>query len=82
MKNAWQLALVAGAVLAVSATFIVPVVSSGMYRDFGDSAAHRYEMMAWTLLYYFVQYVVIFFFNSALVGAAMIRSPRASGRCV
>ncbi len=61
------------AVAVVSVSFFVPifVVEHGV-ELFAEGAG---EMLAYPLifLFYVVQYTVIFFFNSALVGAAMIR---------
>ncbi|HTA65652.1 MAG TPA: DUF6159 family protein [Xanthomonadaceae bacterium] len=61
------------AVLLVMATFIAPVVSTGMYQHMGSGDPMRPILYLWSFLFYFVQYIVIFFFNTALVGAAMIR---------
>ncbi|MFC3551302.1 DUF6159 family protein [Lysobacter cavernae] len=58
----------AAATLMVLATFLVPMIGWRVFQHgFGVSAA------VWTFLFYFCQYTVILFFNSALVGAAMIR---------
>lgn len=60
------------ATLLVAATFIVPFAITGGAEWFsGDQASY----LAYTVgfLFYLVQYTVIFFFNSALVGAALIR---------
>ena len=62
------------AALLVLITFVGPVVLlQGV-----DPRAAGYEEMSWPMLvwmfgFYLVNYFVIFFFNSALVGAAMIR---------
>lgn len=56
------------ATLVVLATFLVPMVGWRVFQHgFGVSGA------IWVFLFYFCQYSVIVFFNSALVGAAMIR---------
>jgi hypothetical protein len=60
--------------LLVVVTFVVPVVLSGIF----DSAALESSGMpavGWVFgfLFYVVQYFVIFFCNTALVGAALIR---------
>ncbi len=56
--------------LLVLATFLLPIFGLGLLPRDGSSAA------AWWLvgfLFYLSQYFVIFFFGSALVGAALIR---------
>lgn len=59
------------ATLIVSASFIVPLVVTGAFeRSMEGSEAPALVFM---FLFYLVQYFIIFFFNSALVGAAMIR---------
>jgi len=62
-----------GAMLAVFACFAVPVVGldalDGLSR--GSSASPGFYLVVF--LFYFSQYFVIFFFNAALVGAAMMR---------
>jgi len=61
------------AVLIVVATFMAPIFATGMYKYMGHGQPVNPGMYAWLFLFYFVQYIVIFFFNTALVGAAMIR---------
>lgn len=60
------------AMLLVTATFIVPLIVTG---SFERMAEHSSQGMAWLtlFLFYLSQYFVIFFFNAALVGAAMMR---------
>ena len=58
--------------LIVAAAFVLPAFGMGALdglREGGMSAA----AYVFAFLFYLVQYFVIFFFNSALVGAAMIR---------
>jgi hypothetical protein len=56
----------------VAASFLVPLFFSGAFDEAGREPPDA--VFAVTLfLFYLVQYFVIFFFNSALVGAAMIR---------
>jgi len=57
------------ATLLVAATFLLPILGLELFegRDFGPLG------MALGFLFYLCQYTVIFFFNTALVGAAMIR---------
>jgi hypothetical protein len=60
------------ATLVVAATFIVPLIVTGAFeqtRIEGSEAPY----MVFAFAFYLVQYFIIFFFNSALVGAAMIR---------
>jgi hypothetical protein len=60
------------ATLVVAATFIVPLILTGTFErsiEPGDETAY----MVFVFLFYLVQYSIIFFFNCALVGAAMIR---------
>jgi hypothetical protein len=60
------------ATLIVAATFIVPLILTGTFErsiEPGDETAY----MVFVFLFYLVQYSIIFFFNCALVGAAMIR---------
>lgn len=61
--------------IAVALTFLVPVIMFGVFQAGADGAAVNFGpvSMVGTFLFYLVQYSVIFFFNSALVGAAMIR---------
>ena len=55
------------ATLMVLATFLVPMIG---WRVFSQGAA---SSVIWVFLFYFCQYTVIVFCNSALVAAAMIR---------
>jgi hypothetical protein len=60
------------ATLVVSASFIVPLILTGAFERSiapGDEAAY----MVFVFVFYLIQYFIIFFFNLALVGAAMIR---------
>ncbi len=60
------------ATLIVAASFIVPLIATGAFERSiapGDETSY----MVFVFLFYLVQYFIIFFFNSALVGAAMIR---------
>ncbi len=60
------------ATLLVGASFVVPFAISGGWRVFSEGDA-PYLGYVLGFLFYLVQYTVIFFFNSALVGAALIR---------
>jgi hypothetical protein len=63
------------AVLAVVACFALPVFGVAGYDGVARMLRHdaTVEQYAIGLLFYIVQYFVIFYFNAALVGAAMIR---------
>ncbi|WP_116812382.1 DUF6159 family protein [Steroidobacter cummioxidans] len=60
------------ATLLVAVSFIVPLMFTGAFQEFADETASAGSLVV-LFLFYLVQYFVIFFFNSALVGAAMIR---------
>ena len=59
------------ALILVTASFFLPLVFSGTGFEVSESTGPVGYILLF--LYYLVQYTVIFFFNSALVGAAMIR---------
>jgi len=65
------------AMLLVIASFAVPIFGSGVYERYlgaaGGTPPDRALLYVASFAFYVVQYTVIFFFNSALVGAAMIR---------
>jgi hypothetical protein len=62
------------AAVLVTASFVVPVIATGGLEMLGDGAGQgSYLAYVLAFLFYLVQYTVIFFFNSALVGAALIR---------
>jgi len=68
--------LLAGvATLIVMASFILPLIGMGVFEQFGDGGEQAVPVTAYVLafLFYLSQYMIIFFFNTALVGAAMIR---------
>lgn len=60
------------AMILVSASFIIPLVAGGAFAEPVEDSANATSLLI-LFLFYLVQYFVIFFFNSALVGAAMIR---------
>lgn len=60
------------AAIVVAATFILPMFGLGLFEHM-DGGGRSIELYIWLFAFYLVQYFVIFFFNSALVGAAMIR---------
>jgi hypothetical protein len=60
--------------LLVAASFILPMFGLGMFRNLESEGGGMPAMFyPWLFCFYLVQYFVIFFFNTALVGAAMIR---------
>lgn len=61
------------ATVLVAATFMLPIYGFGIYQHLGRGDPMRPILYVYSFLFYFVQYIVIFFFNTALVGAAMIR---------
>ena len=63
------------AMLAVLASFAIPVIGWAIFsgKSGVDSAVDDSTFYAIGFLFYLTQYFVIFFFNAALVGAAMIR---------
>ena len=66
--------LISGAVaLLVALSFILPIFGFGLLEDVSRDQGMTPGLYALVFCFYLVQYFVIFFFNSALVGAAMIR---------
>lgn len=60
------------ATILVTLSFIVPLAWTGGWQVFaGETGSYLGTVIGF--LFYMVQYTIIFFFNSALVGAAMIR---------
>ena len=59
--------------LVVGAAFVLPMVGLGALDGIRDGGGMSLATYVLAFLFYLVQYFVIFFFNSALVGAAMIR---------
>ena len=59
------------ALILVTASFFVPLFFSGTGFEVSESTGPVGYILLF--LYYLVQYTVMFFFNTALVGAAMIR---------
>jgi len=67
-------AISALAALLVMATFILPLFGLLDFKAIeADDGSVLPWMVIWAFLFYMSQYFVIFFFNTALVGAAMIR---------
>ncbi|MEO5828175.1 MAG: DUF6159 family protein [Luteimonas sp.] len=67
--------LVSAAVtMLVAASFVLPMFGLGLFNDFKtDGGGMPVVFYALLFCFYLVQYFVIFFFNTALVGAALIR---------
>jgi uncharacterized protein DUF6159 len=65
----------AAALLVVMACFALPIFGLGALDGLSGGEDKRIEAATYLVafLFYFSQYFVIFFFNAALVGAAMIR---------
>jgi hypothetical protein len=61
------------ALVLVVASFVLPVFGLGLLGDRMGEDGLSAAMYGVAFLFYFSQYFVIFFFNAALVGAAMIR---------
>ncbi len=61
------------ATLLVAASFIAPIFMMGPSLIGPDGETLSYSAYVLGFLFYLIQYFVIFFFNAALVGAAMIR---------
>ena len=61
------------AVLLVCASFVLPMFGLGLFRGMQDGEGMQPVFYLWLFAFYLVQYFVIFFFNAALVGAAMVR---------
>jgi hypothetical protein len=61
--------------LIVGAGFVLPLVGNDAFRALADQENPSLPawFSGWTFLFYFVQYFVIIFFNTALVGAAIAR---------
>jgi hypothetical protein len=67
-------AVSAVAALLVVATFVLPLFGLLDMKALGDNPESTPPWLyLWVFLFYLVQYFVMFFFNTALVGAAMIR---------
>ena len=58
--------------MLVAATFFIPAITSGMFAGI-DGEGTGIGFYLFLFAFYVVQYFVIIFFNSALIGAAMIR---------
>ena len=61
------------AVVLVAATFLLPLFGFGMLEHADRSEGVPLGFYALAFAFYLVQYFVVFFFTTALVGAAMVR---------
>ncbi|MBS0575519.1 MAG: hypothetical protein JSS45_03680 [Proteobacteria bacterium] len=61
------------ATILVTLTFVLPLIATGSLHQLQPHQPLPAPFYIWMFLFYVVQYTVIFFFNTALVGAAMIR---------
>jgi hypothetical protein len=63
------------ATFVVGAAFVLPMIGMGAFDGLDRAAQGEGDVLlyVWAFLFYVAQYFVIFFFNAALVGAAMIR---------
>ncbi len=61
------------ATVLVAASFVAPIALTDSWGILGEDGQMSYLAMSIGFLFYVVQYAVIFFFNAALVGAALIR---------
>lgn len=61
------------ATLLIVASFVGPLIATGELERIDESGRMSPELMFFGFLFYLIQYFVVFFFNAALVGAAMIR---------
>lgn len=59
--------------LIVMASFILPLFGLLDFKAMEQGEREPMWLYAWVFLFYLAQYFVIFYFNTALVGAAMIR---------
>lgn len=60
------------ATVLIVASFLIPAIAVGGLQSLADGEG-SYLAYAVAFLFYLVQYTVVFFFNAALVGAALIR---------
>lgn len=59
--------------IIVTITFIVPMVITRMFDGLSDGRGGQVGLYLFSFLFYLVQYTVVIFSNSALMGAATIR---------
>jgi hypothetical protein len=61
------------ALVLVAASFLVPAFGAGLFVRTAGGHGVPPMFVAWMFAFYLAQYFVMFFFNAALVGAAMMR---------
>jgi hypothetical protein len=61
------------AVVLVAASFVLPAFGLGLFEHADGDRGMPVAFVAWMFAFYLAQYFVMFFFNAALVGAAMMR---------
>jgi len=61
------------AAIAVGATFAAPFLATGNWDIFANDEGVEYAGLVYAASFYVAMYCVMFFFNAALVGAALIR---------
>ncbi|NUS39436.1 MAG: hypothetical protein HOQ02_10490 [Lysobacter sp.] len=61
------------ALVLVAASFVLPAFGLGLFARAGGDHGVPPAFVAWMFAFYLAQYFVMFFFNAALVGAAMMR---------
>jgi hypothetical protein len=61
------------AVILVALSFVLPMFGLGVFEHMDRGGGTPAVLYPWIFAFYLAQYFVMFFFNSALVGAAMIR---------
>lgn len=59
--------------LVVAASFVLPIFGLGLMQEWVGEDGVDLAAYVFAFFFYLVQYFVIFFFNTALVGAALIR---------
>lgn len=61
------------ALVLVAASFVLPAFGLGLFAQAAGDRGVPPMFVLWLFAFYLAQYFVMFFFNAALVGAAMIR---------
>jgi hypothetical protein len=61
------------ATILIAASFFIPVWQTGLLARADVDQVAQTQLVIWGFLFYLSQYFIVFFFNTALVGAALIR---------
>ncbi len=61
------------AAILIAVSFVVPIWQSGLIDRADVDQVAQTQLLIWGFLFYLSQYFIVFFFNTALVGAALIR---------